>query len=218
MCFCRSPLQFPEENPARKNRAAKFYTCLKKSKAKANFQVLPTAAYVTGEEISGQRAGEARCPGSVQAEMCELCFLPWRILGSGQGALCPACSLRAEGAEPTRFLKSPCFVPRSQELHLRTEAHSYLSDLTKPSDLEFIETKRPRLDLLQDPLLRHSPLLSQGQQAGSEELPKVRAVPGSLWLVQSCLCDAVPPLRHTVRGAVGWHAEMGQLLQRRKRV
>ncbi|XP_072207513.1 nuclear receptor corepressor 2 isoform X13 [Excalfactoria chinensis] len=69
---------------------------------------------------------------------------------------------------------------RSQELHLRTEAHSYLSDLTKPSDLEFIETKRPRLDLLQDPLLRHSPLLSQGQQAGSEELPKDRGLPGKL--------------------------------------
>uniref|UniRef100_A0A8C9FPX0 Nuclear receptor corepressor 2 n=1 Tax=Pavo cristatus TaxID=9049 RepID=A0A8C9FPX0_PAVCR len=69
---------------------------------------------------------------------------------------------------------------RSQELHLRTEAHSYLSDLTKPSDLEFIETKRPRLELLQDPLLRHSPLLSQGQQAGSEELPKDRGLPGKL--------------------------------------
>ncbi|XP_052547137.1 nuclear receptor corepressor 2 isoform X10 [Tympanuchus pallidicinctus] len=69
---------------------------------------------------------------------------------------------------------------RSQELHLRTEAHSYLSDLTKPSDLEFIETKRPRLDLLQDPLLRHSPLLSQGQQAGGEELPKDRGLPGKL--------------------------------------
>ncbi|XP_048820330.1 nuclear receptor corepressor 2 isoform X8 [Lagopus muta] len=69
---------------------------------------------------------------------------------------------------------------RSQELHLRTEAHSYLSDLTKPSDLEFIETKRPRLELLQDPLLRHSPLLSQGQQAGGEELPKDRGLPGKL--------------------------------------
>lgn len=65
------------------------------------------------------------------------------------------------------------FVPRSQELHLRTEGHSYLSDLTKPSDLEFIETKRPRLDLLQDPLMRHSPLLNQSQQGG-EDLSKVR--------------------------------------------
>jgi len=66
------------------------------------------------------------------------------------------------------------FAPRSQELHLRTEAHSYLSDLTKPSDLEFIETKRPRLDLLQDPLMRHSPLLNQSQQGGTEDLSKVR--------------------------------------------
>ncbi|XP_061866417.1 nuclear receptor corepressor 2 isoform X9 [Colius striatus] len=69
---------------------------------------------------------------------------------------------------------------RSQELHLRTEAHSYLSDLTKPSDLEFIEPKRPRLDLLQDPLMRHSPLLSQSQQGGTEDLSKDRGLPGKL--------------------------------------
>ncbi|XP_055650102.1 nuclear receptor corepressor 2 isoform X12 [Falco peregrinus] len=69
---------------------------------------------------------------------------------------------------------------RSQELHLRTEAHSYLSDLTKPSDLEFIETKRPRLDLLQDPLMRHSPLLNQSQQGGTEDLSKDRGLPGKL--------------------------------------
>ncbi|KQK78592.1 nuclear receptor corepressor 2-like protein [Amazona aestiva] len=82
------------------------------------------------------------------------------------------------------YLSFPVFVPeslnvRSQELHLRTEAHSYLSDLTKSSDLEFIETKRPRLDLLQDPLVRHSPLLSQSQQGGSEDLSK-------------CLGNAIP--------------------------
>ncbi|KAJ7400757.1 hypothetical protein BTVI_102301 [Pitangus sulphuratus] len=69
---------------------------------------------------------------------------------------------------------------RSQELHLRTEAHSYLSDLTKPSDLEFIETKRPRLELLQDPLMRHSPLLNQSQQGGTEDLSKDRGLPGKL--------------------------------------
>lgn len=68
---------------------------------------------------------------------------------------------------------------RSQELHLRTEAHSYLSDLTKPSDLEFIETKRPRLDLLQDPLMRHSPLLNQSQ-GGPEDPSKDRGLPGKL--------------------------------------
>lgn len=72
------------------------------------------------------------------------------------------------------------FVPRSQELHLRAEGHSYLSDLTKPSDLEFIETKRPRLELLQDPLMRHSPLLSQGQQGGTEDLSKVRGPAGCI--------------------------------------
>ncbi|XP_067163356.1 nuclear receptor corepressor 2 isoform X12 [Apteryx mantelli] len=69
---------------------------------------------------------------------------------------------------------------RSQELHLRTEAHPYISDLAKPSDLEFIETKRPRLDLLQDPLMRHSPLLSQSQQGGTEDLAKDRGLPGKL--------------------------------------
>lgn len=81
------------------------------------------------------------------------------------------------------FLKAPSFlfVPRSQELHLRTEAHSYLSDLTKPSDLEFIETKRPRLDLLQDPLVRHSPLLNQSQQGGTEDLSKVRGMGSVSW-------------------------------------
>lgn len=84
------------------------------------------------------------------------------------------------------------FVPRSQELHLRTEAHSYLSDLTKPSDLEFIETKRPRLDLLQDPLMRHSPLLSQSQQGGTEDLSKVGAQ--QLGLLAGCgnLCFGMP--------------------------
>lgn len=77
-------------------------------------------------------------------------------------------------AEVISFLNSLPSVPRSQELHLRAEGHSYLSDLTKPSDLEFIETKRPRLELLQDPLIRHSPLLSQSQQGGTEDLSKVR--------------------------------------------
>uniref|UniRef100_A0A7M4FNR7 Nuclear receptor corepressor 2 n=1 Tax=Crocodylus porosus TaxID=8502 RepID=A0A7M4FNR7_CROPO len=69
---------------------------------------------------------------------------------------------------------------RSQELHLRTEAHSYLSDLSKQSDIEYIETKRPRLDLLQDPLMRHSPLLNQNQQGGTEDLSKDRGLTGKL--------------------------------------
>lgn len=127
---------------------------------------------------------------------CRLRCASWSCAFS-IGAQRPARSLGAGGAEPACSLRSPFFVRRSQELHLRTEAHSYLSDLTKPSDLEFIETKRPRLELLQDPLLRHSPLLSQGQQAGGEELPKVSAA------TRVPLCRAAC---HTVCGAVGWHA------------
>ncbi|XP_060125884.1 nuclear receptor corepressor 2 isoform X7 [Zootoca vivipara] len=67
---------------------------------------------------------------------------------------------------------------RSQELHARAESHSYLSDLSKQSEIEFIETKRPRLELLQEPLLRHSPLLSQ--QGGTEDLSKDRGLTGKL--------------------------------------
>uniref|UniRef100_A0A8C3TEJ8 Nuclear receptor corepressor 2 n=1 Tax=Chelydra serpentina TaxID=8475 RepID=A0A8C3TEJ8_CHESE len=69
---------------------------------------------------------------------------------------------------------------RSQELHLRAEPHSYLSDMSKQSEIEFIETKRPRLDLLQDPLMRHSPLLNQNQQGGTEDLSKERSLTGKL--------------------------------------
>ncbi|XP_039360959.1 nuclear receptor corepressor 2 isoform X7 [Mauremys reevesii] len=69
---------------------------------------------------------------------------------------------------------------RSQELHLRAEPHSYLSDMSKQSEIEFIETKRPRLDLLQDTLLRHSPLLNQNQQGGTEDLSKERSLTGKL--------------------------------------
>lgn len=67
---------------------------------------------------------------------------------------------------------------RSQELHLRPESHSYLSDLGK-SEMEFIESKRPRLELLPDPLLRPSPLLATGQPGVSDDLSKVR--PGPHW-------------------------------------
>ncbi|XP_075754603.1 nuclear receptor corepressor 2 isoform X6 [Pelodiscus sinensis] len=69
---------------------------------------------------------------------------------------------------------------RSQDLHLRAEPHSYLSDMSKQSEIEFIETKRPRLDLLPDPLMRHSPLLNQNQQAGMEDLSKDRGLTGKL--------------------------------------
>eukprot|EP00069_Balaena_mysticetus_P013410 bmy_01489T0 len=60
---------------------------------------------------------------------------------------------------------------RSQELHLRPESHSYLPELGK-SEMEFLESKRPRLELLPDPLLRPSPLLATGQPGGSEDLSK----------------------------------------------
>ncbi|XP_074868476.1 nuclear receptor corepressor 2 isoform X4 [Carettochelys insculpta] len=69
---------------------------------------------------------------------------------------------------------------RSQDLHLRAEPHSYLSDMSKPSDMEFIETKRPRLELLSDPLMRHSPLLNQNQQGGTDDLSKDRGLTGKL--------------------------------------
>lgn len=68
---------------------------------------------------------------------------------------------------------------RSQELHLRPESHSYLSDLGK-SEMEFIESKRPRLELLPDPLLRPSPLLATGQPGGSDDLSKDRSLTGKL--------------------------------------
>lgn len=61
---------------------------------------------------------------------------------------------------------------RSQELHLRPESRTFLPDLGKP-DIEFTESKRPRLELLPDTLLRPSPLLATGQPSGSEDLTKV---------------------------------------------
>lgn len=70
----------------------------------------------------------------------------------------------------------PAPAGRSQELHLRPESHSYLPELGK-SEMEFLESKRPRLELLPDPLLRPSPLLAAGQPGGSEDLSKVRLGP-----------------------------------------
>ncbi|XP_069353318.1 nuclear receptor corepressor 2 isoform X1 [Eulemur rufifrons] len=68
---------------------------------------------------------------------------------------------------------------RSQELHLRPESHAYLPELGK-AEMEFIESKRPRLELLPDPLLRPSPLLATGQPGGSEDLTKDRSLAGKL--------------------------------------
>ncbi|XP_042297276.1 nuclear receptor corepressor 2 isoform X6 [Sceloporus undulatus] len=69
---------------------------------------------------------------------------------------------------------------RSQELLSRASPHSYLPDLSKQSDIEFIETKRPRLELLQEPLLRHSPLINQSQQGETDDLSKERGISGKL--------------------------------------
>ncbi|XP_005403065.1 PREDICTED: nuclear receptor corepressor 2 isoform X4 [Chinchilla lanigera] len=68
---------------------------------------------------------------------------------------------------------------RSQELHLRPESHSYLPELGK-TDLEYMESKRPRLELMPDPLLRPSPLLATGQPCASEDLTKDRSLAGKL--------------------------------------
>ncbi|XP_021113299.1 nuclear receptor corepressor 2 isoform X3 [Heterocephalus glaber] len=68
---------------------------------------------------------------------------------------------------------------RSQELHLRPESHAYLPELSK-ADLEFMESKRPRLELMSDPLLRPSPLLGTGQPGASEDLTKDRSLASKL--------------------------------------
>lgn len=75
---------------------------------------------------------------------------------------------------------------RSQELHLRPESRTFLPELGKP-DIEFTESKRPRLELLPDTLLRPAPLLATGQPSGSEDLTKVH--PSQAYeLVSCCHC------------------------------
>ncbi|KAM9329222.1 nuclear receptor corepressor 2 [Gastrophryne carolinensis] len=69
---------------------------------------------------------------------------------------------------------------RSQDLHGRGEPHSYISDMRKQGDIEISETKRPRLDLLQEPLIRHSPLINQNQHTTGEELNKDRCLTGKI--------------------------------------
>ncbi|KAM4049949.1 nuclear receptor corepressor 2 isoform 14-T14 [Anomaloglossus baeobatrachus] len=69
---------------------------------------------------------------------------------------------------------------RSPELHGRGDLHSYVSDLSKQADLDIAESKRPRLDLLQEPLMRHSPLLNQSQHGAGEDLGKDRCLSGKL--------------------------------------
>ncbi|XP_075033130.1 nuclear receptor corepressor 2 isoform X5 [Mixophyes fleayi] len=69
---------------------------------------------------------------------------------------------------------------RSQEIHGRGDPHAYMSDMSKQADLDIAETKRPRLELLQDPLLRYSPLINQNQHGVGEELGKDRCLTGKL--------------------------------------
>ncbi|XP_028912623.1 nuclear receptor corepressor 2 isoform X2 [Ornithorhynchus anatinus] len=93
--------------------------------------------------------------------------------------LAPASIIQPQRRRPSLLSEFQPGNERSQELHLRPEAHSYLPDLSK-SEVEFIETKRPRLEVLQDPLLRHSPLLSQSQHGPTEDLTKDRGLAGKL--------------------------------------
>ncbi|XP_075689751.1 nuclear receptor corepressor 2 isoform X4 [Rhinoderma darwinii] len=67
---------------------------------------------------------------------------------------------------------------RSTELHGRGDPHSYMSDMSKQSDLDITDSKRPRLDLLQEPLLRHSSFINQ--HGAGEELGKDRCLTGKL--------------------------------------
>ncbi|XP_072000443.1 nuclear receptor corepressor 2 isoform X10 [Engystomops pustulosus] len=69
---------------------------------------------------------------------------------------------------------------RSSELHGRGDPHNYVSDLSKQADLDMAESKRPRLDLLQEQLIRRSPLINQGQHGAGEELGKDRCLTGKL--------------------------------------
>ncbi|XP_073532257.1 nuclear receptor corepressor 2 isoform X5 [Phyllobates terribilis] len=69
---------------------------------------------------------------------------------------------------------------RSPELHGRGDLHNYVSDLGKHADLDIAESKRPRLDLLQEPLIRHSSLINQSQHGAGEELGKDRCLTGKL--------------------------------------
>ncbi|XP_067911742.1 nuclear receptor corepressor 2 [Heterodontus francisci] len=58
----------------------------------------------------------------------------------------------------------------------RYNPHSYLLDVSAQADAPYADTKRPRLDLLQESLLPHSSLLSHGPLTGVEELLKERCV------------------------------------------
>ncbi|XP_036777674.2 nuclear receptor corepressor 2 isoform X15 [Manis pentadactyla] len=93
--------------------------------------------------------------------------------------LSPSSIIQPQRRRPSLLSEFQPGNERSQELHLRPESHSYLPELGK-SEMEFIESKRPRLELLSDPLLRPSPLLAAGPPGGSEDLSKDRSLTGKL--------------------------------------
>ncbi|XP_060641546.2 nuclear receptor corepressor 2 isoform X2 [Anolis sagrei] len=94
--------------------------------------------------------------------------------------LAPGSVLQPQRRRPSLLSEFQPGNERSQELLSRGEPHPYLPDLSKQSEMEFIETKRPRLELLQEPLLRHSPLLNQSQQGDTDELSKDQNMSGKL--------------------------------------
>ncbi|XP_077317960.1 nuclear receptor corepressor 2 isoform X6 [Lithobates pipiens] len=94
--------------------------------------------------------------------------------------LAPSSVLMPQRRRPSLLSKFQPGNERSQELHGRGDPHSYISDMSKASDIELTETKRPRLDLLQEPLMRHSQLLSQSQHSANEEMSKDRCLAGKL--------------------------------------
>ncbi|XP_053327902.1 nuclear receptor corepressor 2 isoform X3 [Spea bombifrons] len=71
-------------------------------------------------------------------------------------------------------------IERSQEMQRRGEQHHYMSEMSKQQDMDMGESKRPRLDLLQDQLIRHSPLINQNQHGSGEDHSKDRCLTGKL--------------------------------------
>ncbi|XP_068100049.1 nuclear receptor corepressor 2 isoform X4 [Hyperolius riggenbachi] len=93
--------------------------------------------------------------------------------------LAPSSIFLQQRRRPTLLSKFQPGNDRSQEFHPR-DPHAYISDLSKSADMDITETKRPRLDLLQEPLIRHSSLINQGQHATNEEMNKDRCLSGKI--------------------------------------
>ena len=61
---------------------------------------------------------------------------------------------------------------RGQEQHIRYE-HIYLPEPNNQSEVEYVEIKRPRLDLGAESLMRHSSHRPQLPLGGAEDMSKV---------------------------------------------